>query len=100
MAKGQKAVPVDDYIYQMLTEMVEKHMAKNLAEAIGKSAAKFLNRPYYTRKEIEFQQRMAADKVLVDIIDDPHHGKAEMDEIIRLAHEKYGNKQIDVPKDF
>ena len=43
---------------------------------------------------------MAADKALIDIIDDPHHGKAEMDEIIRLAREKYGDKRIELPKDF
>lgn len=56
MAKGQKAVPIDEYIYNLLKQAVDEGRASNLADAIRRSISKYLDVPYKSKEELKAEQ--------------------------------------------
>lgn len=59
MAKGQKAVPVDGYTYNLLQQAVDDGIADNLADAILHGISSYLGVTYKSRKERKLEQEAA-----------------------------------------
>lgn len=60
MAKGQKAVPVDEYTYKLLQRAVDEGKASNLADAILRAISAYLDVPYKSKKERKMEQDVLA----------------------------------------
>lgn len=59
MARGQKAVPIDEYTYGLLQQIVGQGKASNLADAILKSASAYLGIRYKSREERKMEQDLS-----------------------------------------
>jgi len=62
MAKGQKAVPIDEYVYSLLQRIVDEGKAHNLADAIHKSVTSYLGIRYKSPQERKLEQER--DRIL------------------------------------